>query len=139
MEPPDPDGTKNDGGRAGGTTSPVSCQERGDPAKKERLEATATGLAVGEAHDRKTVAVDRSREMRSTDGEALKEVEAMMTYRYCTTWEGMRLDFPGWMTNPKRDNSEDSQKILEERLLRGILDQPCVEVSDAYGYPENGI
>ena len=36
LEPPDPDGTKNDGGRAGGTTSPVSRQERGEPAKKER-------------------------------------------------------------------------------------------------------
>ena len=35
--------TKNDGGRAGGATTPVSRQERGEPAKKERLEATATG------------------------------------------------------------------------------------------------
>ena len=43
LEPPDPDGTNNDGGRAGGTASPVSRQERGYPAKKERLEATATG------------------------------------------------------------------------------------------------
>ena len=43
LEPPHPDGTKNDGGRAGGTASPVSRQERGEPAKKERLEATATG------------------------------------------------------------------------------------------------
>ena len=36
LEPPDPDGTKNDGGRAGGTTSPGSRQERDEPAKKER-------------------------------------------------------------------------------------------------------
>ena len=43
LEPPDPDGPKNDGGRAGGTASSVSRQERGEPAKKERLEATATG------------------------------------------------------------------------------------------------
>ena len=57
--------------------------------------------AVGEAHDRNTAAVDRSREMRSTDGEALKEVESMTTHGYCTTWEGMRLEFLGWMTIPK--------------------------------------
>ena len=43
LEPPDPDGTQNDGGIAGGTASSVSRQERGEPAKKERLEATATG------------------------------------------------------------------------------------------------
>ena len=57
--------------------------------------------AVGEAQNRNTAAVDRSREMRSTNGEALKEVESMTTYRYCITWEGMRLDFLGWMTIPK--------------------------------------
>ena len=58
-------------------------------------------LEVGEAQNRNTAAVDRSREMRSTDGEALKEVESMTTHRYCTTWEGMRLEFLGWMTIPK--------------------------------------
>ena len=77
--------------------------------------------------------------MRSTDGEALKEVESMTTYRYCTTWEGMRLDFLGWMTNPKRDKfggqSEDPRGETPERntgpaMRRGI---------DAYGYPENGV
>ena len=36
MELPDPDGSMNDGGRAGGTTVPVSRQEGGEPAKKER-------------------------------------------------------------------------------------------------------
>ena len=36
LEPPDPDGSMNDGGRAGGTTVPVSRQEEGEPAKKER-------------------------------------------------------------------------------------------------------
>ena len=36
LEPPDPDGSMNDGGRAGVTTVPVSRQEGGEPAKKER-------------------------------------------------------------------------------------------------------
>ena len=65
--------------------------------------------------------------MRATDGEALKEVESMTTHRYCTTWEGTRLEYLGWMTIVTK--SEDRQKNLEERLLRGRLDQPGVEVS----------
>ena len=36
LEPPDPDGSMKDGGRAGGTTVPVSRQEGGEPVKKER-------------------------------------------------------------------------------------------------------
>ena len=36
LEPPDPDGSRNYGGRAGGTTVPGSRQEGGEPAKKER-------------------------------------------------------------------------------------------------------
>ena len=36
LEPPDPDGSMNDGGRAGETIVPVSRQEGGEPAKKER-------------------------------------------------------------------------------------------------------
>ena len=36
LEPPDPDGSMNDGGKAGGTTVPGSRQEGGEPAKKER-------------------------------------------------------------------------------------------------------
>ena len=36
LEPPDPDGPRNYGGRAGGTTVPGSRQEGGEPAKKER-------------------------------------------------------------------------------------------------------
>ena len=36
LELPDPDGSRNYGGRAGGTTDPGSRQEGGEPAKKER-------------------------------------------------------------------------------------------------------
>ena len=36
LESPDPDGSRNYGGRAGGTTVPGSRQEGGEPAKKER-------------------------------------------------------------------------------------------------------
>ena len=36
LEPPDLDGSMNDGGKAGGTTVPGSRQEEGEPAKKER-------------------------------------------------------------------------------------------------------
>ena len=36
LEPPEPDGSRNYGGRAGGTTVPGSRQEGGEPAKKER-------------------------------------------------------------------------------------------------------
>ena len=36
LEPPDPDGSMNDGGKAGGTTVPGSRQEGGEQAKKER-------------------------------------------------------------------------------------------------------
>ena len=36
LEPPDPDGSMNDGSRDGGTTVPGSRQEGGEPAKKER-------------------------------------------------------------------------------------------------------
>ena len=51
----------------------------------------------------------------------------MTTHRYCTTWEGTRLEYLGWLTIVTK--SEDRQKNLEERLLRGRLDQPGVEVS----------
>ena len=58
--------------------------------------------------------------MRSTDGEARKEVETKTTHRHCTTWEGMRLEDLGWTTIPKTGPA----------MCRGI---------DAYGYPENGV
>ena len=77
--------------------------------------------------------------MRSTDGEALKEVESKTTHRHCTTWEGMRLEYLGWMTIPKtgqsrrtgrRTSRRDSWEETGPARCRGI---------DADGYPENGV
>ena len=39
LEPPDPDGTRNYGDRAGGTTVPGSRQEGGEPSEERTLAA----------------------------------------------------------------------------------------------------
>ena len=77
--------------------------------------------------------------MRSTDGEALKEVESKTTHRHCTTWEGMRLEYLGGMTIPKLD--KDGGQVEEPRgetPERKTGPARCRGI-DAYGYPENGV
>ena len=80
-------------------------------------------LAVGEAQDWNSAAVDCSREMRSADVEARKEVESMTTPRNWTISEGTRSEFWGLTTIPQLlTKLGNSLKIPEEGLPRGWLD-----------------
>ena len=75
-------------------------------------------------HDRNTAAVECSREMRATDGEALKEVESMTTIQILHYLGRYEVGIPGM-----DDNRDKVGGQAQERLLRGRLDQPGVEVS----------
>ena len=102
-------------------------------ASEERTPSSdSQKLAVGEAQDRNSAAIDCSRGMHST-GEALKEVEAMTTPRYWITCDGTRLDFWGLTTIPnswqswrtvwrssRRDSREDdwTSQSSRYRLIR---------------------
>ena len=82
LDPRDPDDPKSDGGRSGGTASSVCRQELGEPAKKGRPAARAISSREARRRTGNSAAVDWSLEMRSCDGEALKEVVSMTTPRY---------------------------------------------------------